>query len=262
MIAFPNAKINLGLNVVSKRPDGYHNIQSCFYPVAWCDILEIIPADEFSFTTSGLVIPGSRHQNLCVKAYQLIEKEHDIGPVQLHLHKVIPMGAGLGGGSSDGTFTLKLLNDLFELQLSDETLRQYAAQLGSDCSFFVENRPTYVSGTGNVFHDIQINLKDYKICIIHPGDHVSTVEAYTGIKPKMPERSIDRIIEQHDIVQWKDNLINDFEISVVPRIPKITTIKNDLYTYGALYASMTGSGSAVYGIFDKNKVRAIHFKTI
>lgn len=252
MVAFPNAKINLGLNVISKRADGYHNISSCFYPIGWCDVLEIIPADKFKFSTSGLPIEGSKENNLCVKAFRLLEQDFNLKPVHIHLHKVIPLGAGLGGGSSDGAFTLKLLNELFQLNISIEKLKSYAAVLGSDCTFFINNKPSLVSGVGEKLEIIDFSLKEYQMMVIYPDIHVPTSMAYQGINPETPEMSVQEILSS-DIGSLKENLNNDFEFPVGKVNSKILEIKEKLYQGGAIYASMSGSGSAVYGIFNKNQ---------
>lgn len=240
MVAFPPCKINLGLNVVRKRSDGYHDIETCFYPVAWTDILEIIPSDEFEFAVSGDVIPGNSDDNLCVRAYRLLKTP----PVKIHLHKIIPTGAGLGGGSSDGAWTLRLLNDVFDLNHSKEKLRELAATLGSDCPFFVDDVPMIGKGRGEIVTKTNMTLKGKFIVIIKPEVHVSTAEAYAGIVPK--ERSID-----WDSVGLEE-LKNDFEESVFRKYPVIGSIKEHLYKVGADYASMSGSGSAVFGIFSEN----------
>ena len=248
MISFPNAKINLGLNIVSKREDGYHNIESCFYPIPWYDSLEVIKAASFSFHSYGLDIPGDNSSNLCVKAYELIRADHDIPPVEIHLLKNIPMGAGLGGGSADGAFTLKMLNDLFELGLSDEKLESYALQLGSDCPFFIKNQPAIAKGRGEELEAIELDLSGYHLGIHNPGIHVSTKEAYSGIVPQLPPISIVSIIRT-PLKEWKDSIVNDFETSIFPNHPAIAELKQDMYDTGAVYASMTGSGSTVFGLF-------------
>ncbi|MGL1888771.1 MAG: 4-(cytidine 5'-diphospho)-2-C-methyl-D-erythritol kinase [Reichenbachiella sp.] len=248
MLSFPNAKINLGLNVTSKRADGYHNISSVFLPVPWKDALEVVAFDKLRFESSGLEIPGNANNNLVLKAYQLIKKDFDIPPVHIHLHKVIPMGAGLGGGSADASFMLKLLNEKFELGIANSQLEIYAKQLGADCPFFIENKPKLVSGIGEVFEEVEIDLSGYQLVIVNPGIHVSTQEAFGGVKPNEPELSIKEIMKM-DISKWKDLLKNDFEESVFIHHPKIKAVKEELYQEGAVYASMTGSGSSVYGLF-------------
>lgn len=250
MITFPNAKINLGLNIVSKREDGYHNIESCFYPIPWHDSLEVIEAASFAFYSYGLGIPGDTSSNLCVKAYKLLKADFDIPPIEIHLLKNIPMGAGLGGGSADGAFTLKMLNDIFSLNLTNPQLENYALQLGSDCPFFIKNQPAIATGRGEQLEPIDLNLSGYYLAIHNPGIHISTKEAYSGVKPKESKISVSEIV-QRPIEQWKDLLRNDFEASIFPNHPEIEKLKNEMYDEGAIYASMTGSGSTVFGIFRK-----------
>lgn len=249
MVAFPNAKINLGLQIVSKRPDGYHNLFSCFYPVGWSDALEILPAAELKFSTSGLAIPGEAMGNLCLKAYHLLRTDYDLPPVHMHLHKVIPIGAGLGGGSSDGAFTLKLLNDLFALNLGTPQLEAYARRIGSDCAFFVRNQPVFCFEKGDQFEDIAVDLKNYFIVLVNPGIHISTAEAYAGIRPQTPEMDLKSVLLR-PLTEWKTQVYNDFEKELALKYPPIAQLKETLYRQGALYASMTGSGSTVYGIFE------------
>ncbi|QHT70295.1 4-(cytidine 5'-diphospho)-2-C-methyl-D-erythritol kinase [Rhodocytophaga rosea] len=252
MVTFPNAKINLGLYVTEKRPDGFHNIESCFYPVQWTDILEIIPAQGFAFSSTGIAIPGDPATNLCAKAYHLMQKDHSLPPVHIHLHKTIPIGAGLGGGSADGAFTIKVLNSLFNLGLQTPEMEAYARPLGSDCAFFIRNEPVYCFGKGDQFEDIQVDLSQYFIVLVNPQVHVGTAEAYAGIIPKQPEYAVKETLAL-PIQNWKYRLSNDFETTVCAKYPVIRDIKNTLYAQGALYASMSGSGSTVYGIFEKEK---------
>lgn len=253
MLTFPNAKINIGLNVVEKRADGFHNIESIFYPILDVkDILEIIEnenSNEVIFTSSGITIPGNENENLCLKAYQLMKKEYDIPPVKIHLHKLIPIGAGLGGGSSDAAFTLKLINELFQLNISENKLVTYARKLGADCAFFISNKPVFAFNKGDEFFDVKLNLNQYRIIVEHPSIHVSTADAYAGITPKKPEQSILDLIKA-PIKNWKHIIYNDFEKTVVKKHPQIEVIKNNMYKKGAVYAAMTGSGSAVFGIFE------------
>jgi len=249
MVSFPHCKINLGLYVVSKRDDGYHNIETCFYPVPRTDILEVIPSKEFSFTCSGIKIPGEENENLCVKAFQLIQKDFGIDSVKIHLHKLVPMGAGLGGGSADGAFTLLLLNSVFDLKISKEKLKAYALQLGSDCAFFIEDQPMTGSGRGEVLSPTTVTLKDKYLVLVKPYVHVSTAEAYAGIVPGQPQVSIQKILEL-PLNEWKGRLENVFEKSIFKKYPVISEIKERMYSLGASYASMSGSGASVYGIFD------------
>ncbi len=248
MISFPNAKINIGLNVVSKRTDGYHNLETVFFPVKLADALEIVEADEFAFSSSGIEIGGAAKSNLVVKAYDLLKKDFELPPVKIHLHKMVPYGAGLGGGSSDAAFTLKMLNDQFELGLKNDQLERYASKLGADCPFFIQNKPVFAHGIGNQFEQTTLDLSDYKIVIAKPAVSVSTVEAYRNIVPAKPEFDL-RNLAQLPIHEWKDVVKNDFENTVFPQYPVIQELKQSLYEAGALYASMSGSGSAVFGIF-------------
>lgn len=251
MVSFPPCKINLGLQVIEKRPDGYHNLETCFYPVPWTDILEIVPAKQFSFQVSGDVIPGNVNDNLCVKAYHLLATGYDLPPVAIHLHKIIPTGAGLGGGSSDAAHTLRVLNKLFELNVDQETLAALAAQLGSDCAFFIQDKPMIGTGRGEILKVATVSLANRYLVIVKPAIHVSTAEAYAGIRPRMPVKSLETILNDQGVHHWREELRNDFEQSVFARYPAIGSIKDRLYQLGAIYASMSGSGAAVFGVFEK-----------
>lgn len=252
MITFPNAKINLGLNITGKRPDGYHNLETVFYPVSLEDALEVTlskaPDKKISLHQSGLEITGALEDNLVVKAYLLLDNLFSLPPIDIHLYKHIPSGAGLGGGSSDAAFMLKLLNELFILNLNEKQLEDYAATLGADCAFFIKNAPTYAEGVGNEFSPVSLSLKDYQIIIIKPDIFVSTREAFSQIKPHHPENSLKDIITR-PVSEWKHLMVNDFEASVFPKHPFIGDIKQELYNQGAMYASMSGSGSSVFGLF-------------
>jgi 4-diphosphocytidyl-2-C-methyl-D-erythritol kinase len=250
MVTFPNAKINIGLHITEKRADGFHNLESCFYPVGWCDVLEILPAEKLSFKSTGIPIPGNPETNLCLKAYHLIKQDFDIPFVMIHLHKVVPIGAGLGGGSADGAFTIKTLNDLFELHLTAEQMENYARKLGSDCAFFIQNRPKYCVGKGDEFLEISLDLSNKFIVLVNPTIHISTAEAYAGVKPTNPEIDLRGIL-QKPVNQWINVVKNDFENHLLLKYPSISTIKQQLYECGAAYASMTGSGSTVFGIFEE-----------
>ncbi|MDR0725819.1 MAG: 4-(cytidine 5'-diphospho)-2-C-methyl-D-erythritol kinase [Prevotellaceae bacterium] len=248
MISFPCAKINLGLNVISKRDDGYHNIETVFFPVTGLtDVLEIVESDRFSFTQTGIHIDSPTEDNLCVKAFRILEKDYSLPPVSIYLHKVIPPGAGLGGGSSDAAFTLTALNKIFGLGISHERLKSYAAMLGSDCAFFIDNIPSKASGRGELLEPVEIDISGLYIKIVTPDIHVSTKEAYTNITPHIPEISITEIIKL-PVEQWKDKLHNDFEKSIFPLHPTIAEIKEKMYEQGAVYSSMSGSGAAVFGL--------------
>ncbi len=251
MIAFPPCKINLGLHILSKREDGFHNIETCFYPIPWTDILEIIPATETELTFSGNAIPGIAKENLCLKAYELLKNDFDIGPVKIHLHKIIPIGAGLGGGSSDAAFTLRLLNTIFGLSLTPDQLRKYATQLGSDCSFFTQDKPQIGSGKGEILRQLDISLKDFWLILVKPPIHISTQQAYSGVVPRQPQIKLAEIL-QVPIAQWNGLLKNDFEESIFKQYPEVAVIKNQLYNKGAVYAGMSGSGSSVFGLFEKS----------
>ena len=247
MIVYPNAKINLGLNIFRKREDGFHDISSVFYPVKECvDILEIVKSDNFEFIKSGIEI--SSGENICEKAWKLLHTDFDIGNVRIHLHKQIAIGAGLGGGSSDASFTLKTLNKLFELKLTNNELEKYALQLGADCPFFIDNIPKLVNGIGEKMIIIDLDLSEYEIRFIDPKLHVSTKQAYANIIPRIPKNSISDIIEL-PINEWKNKLRNDFETSIFFKYPSLKKMKEELYTDGAIYASMSGSGSVFYGVF-------------
>lgn len=257
MITFPNCKINLGLNLLSKRNDGYHELQTVFYPLGFTDVLEIIQEDkdskdEIIFSQSGLQIEISNENNLCIKAYHLLKKDFpDLPNIKMHLHKCIPAGAGLGGGSSNGAFTLKLLNQKFDLGLTTEKLMDHALQLGSDCPFFIFNYPCYATSRGEFMEPVALDLSDYKFLLVNPGIRISTAEAFSLITPTLPKRSIKDIIQQ-PIETWKEELKNDFEETIFLKYPELKKIKEKLYSSGTIFASMTGSGSTVYGIFKKD----------
>ncbi len=251
MVVFPNAKINLGLNIIEKRSDGFHNIESCFYPIDWKEALEAKKNNIQRFTSSGITIPESKAGNLCDQAYQLLAKDFNLPPTSIHLLKKIPIGAGLGGGSADGAFMLKLLNEQYQLNLNTEQLKSYASKLGSDCPFFIENKPVLATETGVKFQSININIKGLYIYVVHPGLHISTAEAYANIKPHKNELSILDIIQNQPIQKWRKTLKNDFENSLFPHYPILSQIKESLYSKRAIYASMTGSGSAIFGLFEK-----------
>jgi 4-diphosphocytidyl-2-C-methyl-D-erythritol kinase len=250
MVAFPPCKINLGLNILRKRQDGYHDIETCFYAVPWTDILEIIMSDQLAFVSTGSIIPGNPEDNLCLRAYHLLKTDFNISPVSIHLHKIIPTGAGLGGGSSDAAYTLRLLNEIFNLGLSVDKLFHYASQLGSDCAFFVQDRPMMGSGRGEILSTLNLNLQGKFLAIVKPDIHVSTVHAYADVKVGLPENNLQDILEHRDLAQWKSLLKNEFEESVFQRYAVIKKIKEELYSLGAVYASMSGSGSSLFGIFE------------
>jgi 4-diphosphocytidyl-2-C-methyl-D-erythritol kinase len=257
MVTFPNAKINLGLTVTGKRPDGFHNLATVFYPVGLCDALEVIPAQDgiTGFHSTGLPIPGDPGKNLCIVAYHLVSEDHRLPPVKIHLHKVIPIGSGLGGGSSDGAYCIRLLDSVFRLGISVEKMMGYARKLGSDCAFFIRNEPVFAFEKGDHFSPVHVNLSGYRILIVVPPVHVSTKEAYSLLTPGgSPGKSPLRSIVEGNIAEWKGKLVNDFESPIFVKYPEIERIRENLYRSGAFYASMSGSGSAVYGIFPEGPV--------
>lgn len=253
MICFPNAKINLGLNVVEKRPDGYHNLETIFLPIGIKDALEIVPLRhsdaEYQWTNSGRMIDGDSADNIVIKALKKLKERYpQIPALNIHLHKNIPFGAGLGGGSADGAFMLTLLNNYFELGATSKELKEIAASLGADCAFFIDNKPAFATGIGEILTPIEMSLEGYYLAIVIPNVHVSTPEAYRGINPGYPNiRLRDAILQPID--KWKDTIVNDFEASVFAKYPVIAQVKQSFYDKGAVYASMSGSGSSVFGIF-------------
>ncbi len=255
MLLFPNAKINLGLAVTEKRPDGYHNLLTVFYPIGLHDILEFVevpeaPKGQATLTVTGIKVDGDPVNNLCIKAYNQLHNDFGLSAVSVHLHKIIPIGAGLGGGSSDAAFMLRGLDHHFNLSLAPGKLEEYAAKIGSDCAFFIRNHPVFAYERGNVFRDLQVNLDDYYLLLVHPGIHISTAEAYSQITPAWPEKSPEDIARM-PVKEWKDLLANDFEKNILARHPEIKKIKDRLYETGAIYACMSGSGSSVFGIFSE-----------
>lgn len=247
MVNYPGCKINIGLNITGKRDDGFHNLESVFYPLNLSDILEIIPSKEFNFTCSGIPIPGTIEDNIIIKAYELFKNLYDIPPVKIHLHKTVPMGAGLGGGSANGAATILMLNDLFGLNLSTHLLEAKADELGSDCPFFIQQKPAFVSGKGEDIFPIKLNLKGYYIKLIKPKIHISTKTAFENIQFSSAGQL--KNLEKLPISDWKAKVNNDFESSIFPKFPEIASLKKQLYKEGAVYASLTGTGSTVYGLF-------------
>lgn len=251
MLCFPNAKINLGLNVIEKRPDGFHNIETVFYPIPLCDALEIAENDspeQYEFSSSGIPIDIDSSQNIVVKAFELIKSNLEIPSTAIHLHKNIPFGAGLGGGSADAAYMIKMLNDFYKLGLSFQQMEEFAIQIGSDCPFFIKNQPVFAEGKGEIFSPIHLDLSGYHIVLIKPDIHVSTPEAYSGISPKKPQKSLKELIRL-PLNDWKDNIINDFEESIFPNHSELKNLKDEFYESGAIYAAMSGSGSSMFGIF-------------
>ncbi len=250
MISFPRCKINIGLHILEKRPDGYHNIETLFYPLGLTDGLEIISSNgNTEFNQSGLPLPQDEKSNLVIKAYDLMKKDYDLPPVKIHLHKKIPPGSGLGGGSSNAANTLLLLNQIFHLGLSDEELAGYAGKLGADCAFFVYNKPMIGKNIGEVFDDVDVDMKGYYIAVVKSDIHVDTKDAYSKVIPEKSRKSLKELISQ-PISKWKGTIENDFEKTVFKEYPGIEKVKSALFRKGAVYASMTGSGSAVFGIFE------------
>lgn len=247
MILFPNAKINLGLQIVGKLSDGFHQINTILYPIPLEDILEIIPSNEVQFSSTGIEIPKSENGNLCLQAYHLLKQDFEIKPVHIHLHKVIPIGAGLGGGSADASYTLMGLNEMFKLNLSADELKNYARKLGSDCAFFIDNIPAYAIEKGDELTPIDLSLKDKYMIMVYPSIHISTAEAYANVQIQRANCDLKNINEFQD---WKSTVINDFEAPIFKKHTVLQRIKNGLLEQGAFYAAMSGSGSTIFGIFD------------
>jgi len=250
MLTFPNIKINIGLNITGKRVDGFHDIESVFYPIPFFDALEIILSDKFSFEIEGLQVTSHPEENLCVKAYRLLEKEFNLPPVNIFLLKKVPSGAGLGGGSADASFTLKMLNDIFGLKLTVQQLEDFASVLGSDCPFFIQNNPAFITGRGENISQVDLSLKRWYITLVLPAVHISTKEAFANIHLRQPSCSIIDIIKK-PVETWKDAITNDFEDYVFKSYPELKKIKDELYYSGAAYVSLSGSGSAIYALSEK-----------
>ena len=255
MINFPIAKINLGLNVVSKREDGYHNLETVFYPVPIKDALEVFPMEDgfpsdvrCDLKVTNLFIDGDEQKNLVVKAYNMIAQDYELPRVHVHLYKHIPTQAGMGGGSSDCAYMIRLLNEMFSLGMSDEKMIGYAARLGADCAFFIKAQPAYAEGIGEKLQPISIDLSGCKMLVVRPNIPVSTKEAFSLITPQVPKKNCLDIVRQ-PIETWKDELVNDFERSVFAIHPEIGRLKEMMYEQGAVYAAMSGSGSSVFGLF-------------
>lgn len=257
MLLFPNCKINLGLRIVSKRTDGYHDIETVMYPVEnLCDALEILRYDceDIEFSVSGIRIDGAVEKNICLKAYRVVQREYpQVRGVYMHLHKAIPMGAGLGGGSSDAAYVIRELSDLFGLGIDQSQMERMAAEVGSDVPFFVANRPALATGRGERLEPVDRLLAGWQLVLVKPPISVGTAKAYAGVTPRRSERPLTDILYRTPIEQWRECVVNDFEPSVFARYPIIARIKSDLYRLGAVYASMSGSGSTVFGIIDRTK---------
>ncbi len=254
MIAFSPCKINIGLHITAKRTDGYHELHSLFYPVPLHDIIEVVEKnrdvdEKCSFTSTGIKTDANNQNNLCVKAYQLLDNDFNLPPVLMHLHKQIPVGAGLGGGSSDASQVLKMLNEKFKLNLSTEALLNYAAMLGSDCPFFIKSIPQIATGRGEILNDTALDLKGYYLLLVKPDIFISTKEAYSLVVPKPPQFNLSHL-KVSDIANWKNYVVNDFEEALFTKYPLLKEIKSFLYASGAVYTAMSGSGSAMFGIFE------------
>jgi len=254
VLSFPNAKLNLGLYVTARRPDGYHELATSFVPLPWTDALEVLPAPKgqaaSSLSLTGRPIPGEPATNLCLKAYELLRADHPtLPPVQLHLHKIVPIGAGLGGGSADAAFALRAISQVFALGLTTEQLEPYARRLGADCAFFLHNEPRLAHGRGDEFTPLALpDLRGVPCLVVYPGLHISTAEAFAGIVPRPPAHPLREALGQ-PMAAWRELVSNDFEAVLAPRYPVLADIKARLYAAGATYASLSGSGSAVYGLF-------------
>lgn len=259
MLYYSNAKINLGLNVVEKRQDGFHNIETIFYPINVKDAIEFIPTKTTSLQSTGIKVNCDINDNLIIKAYQLLKTDFDLPTLSFHLHKNIPFGAGLGGGSANAAFTLSHLNQFYKLNLTEKELLKYATKLGSDCAFFIKNQALFACEKGDIFKKCNVDLSRYYILLIHPGFGVSTPDAYENIIPRTPEKNVTEIVNQ-PITSWRKDLKNDFEDTIFLKYPELKLIKEKLYQNGALYASMSGSGSSLFGIFDE-KPDVTNFKS-
>ncbi|MGD9992461.1 MAG: 4-(cytidine 5'-diphospho)-2-C-methyl-D-erythritol kinase [Salinivirgaceae bacterium] len=264
MIVYPNAKINLGLSIVNKRPDGFHSIETVMYPIPLFDKITLSKnensagTEKLVFTASGLAIDGVAKNNLIVKAFNLLDADFDLAPTQIHLEKNIPFGAGLGGGSADCAFTITAIDQLYGLKLTNKQMENYAAQLGSDCPFFIKNQPALAKGRGELLSEIPLDLKGQFLALVIPPVGINTKQAYSLVTPKTPETPVEETIKQ-PVERWRNNLVNDFEFSVYKQLPEIEQVKTTLYKLGAVYASLSGSGSASFGIFNKDLNFKEHF---
>ncbi len=255
MILFPNCKINIGLRILSKRADGYHELETLMYPVrGLCDALEIIPGETegVSFSASGLPVDAPLEKNLCIRAYEALRRRYPLGGVKIHLHKKVPMGAGLGGGSADAAYVIRGLSELFGLGLSLSEMEAVAAEIGSDTAFFVSGSPALATGRGEVLRPVEFSLRGYRLVIVKPSFGVSTAQAYARVKPAPTDVSLWHLLAQ-PVSAWKDSVFNDFEPSVFAQFPHLKHLKECLYEAGATYAAMSGSGSAIFGLFPGNE---------
>ncbi len=254
MLVFPNSKINIGLNITKKREDGFHNLETVFYPISLSDIIEFVETTKkTSLNNTGVIIDSNPDNNLIIRAYKLLKKDFILPELKIHLHKIIPLGAGLGGGSANASFMLTSLNDKFNLRISEIRLLQYAQKLGSDCPFFIKNKPVFAEGTGNIFTELDLELSSFYIVIIKPDIHISTKEAFREIDISKPQKSIKELIKL-PVKEWEHSITNNFEKNIFKLYPEIKNIKDTLYKIGAVYSQMSGSGSSVFGIFENKPV--------
>lgn len=257
MIVFPNCKINLGLNIVARRPDGYHDIETVMVPVGWCDSLEIVPAEgtESTLTVLGRRVDCPQEKNLVMKAFRVMEREYSLPPVHMYLIKNIPDGAGLGGGSADASFAVRCLNDLFSVGLGEERMSDIVAGIGADCPFFIYNRPMIATGTGTILKPIDVDLGGKGILVVKAtGTAVSTAEAYASVVPRKPDYDLEEVLRTRAVNEWQHTVKNDFEAGIFQKQPLVGDIKRIMIEAGAEYAAMSGSGSSVFGIFKDDKV--------
>ncbi len=262
MLAFPNCKINIGLHVVRRREDGFHDLETVFYPVPFKDALEILPTQNAAtFHQTGKKIDGDACENLVLKAFHLLQNlfPEKVHPLDIHLHKNIPTGAGLGGGSANAAFMLRMMNDFFSLKMEETTLLQHAEMLGSDCPFFIRKTPQFATGKGTELTHIPLDLSGYRFQLVLPDVHISTAKAFQSLHPKTPSFNLQKLPEL-PVAEWKNLVVNDFETPVFAQHPELADLKKQLYGGGALYASLTGSGAALYGIFQKGMKADIRAK--
>ena len=257
MIIFANAKINIGLNIISRTHSRYHNLQTVFYPIPLYDIIELsvisTKQNSIEFYSSGIIIDSKKEENLCVKAYRLLQESFNLPAIKVHLHKQIPLGAGLGGGSSDAAFLLKAINDIANLNMNNKQLKEIATKLGADCPFFIDNNPAYAEGIGEKLSPIKDILDGSNLLLILPKIHISTAEAYSNITPIKPKFNLQNSF-LGDNKMWKTEINNQFEPFAFNKHKELKQIKDNLYKNGAYYASMSGSGSAMYGLFEKKPI--------